>query len=129
MCPTCRCKEPKPADNSDTPTRSTANPPQKLATTNDEFVTQRVKSNSSKCSCFLAESIRNIIREELDRKLNTQMNEFKLKLTSLEECLSFYFARNDQLRSEGKSHRASITELQRDNELLQTTNQALNRRL
>lgn len=142
VCPTCRCKEPKPGDNSNTPIRSTANPPQKIVTSaalvaapppiapNDEFVTQRVRPLSScKCSCISAESIRDIIREELDRKFNTQLNEFKLKLSSLEESLAFHFAQNDQLRSANESHKASITELQKDNELLRTENKDFNRRL
>lgn len=140
VCPACRCKEPKPGDNSNTPIRCTSNPPQKLVTSaalvstppqapNLDFVTQRVRPSSCKCSCISAESIRDIIREELDRKFNTQLNDFKLKLTSVEESLAFHFAQNDILRSENESHKASITKLQKDNEQLRTTNQDINRRL
>lgn len=142
VCPTCRCMEPKPGDNSNTPIRYITNPPQKLLTSaalvtapsppalNDEFVTQRVRPHSScKCSCISAESIRDIIREELDRKLNTQLNDFKLKLTGLEESLAFHFAQYDLLKSDNESHKASITKLQKDNELLRTANQDTNRRL
>lgn len=72
---TCRSKEPKLGDNYNTPIRSTANRPQKFATSPalvaapptqapvNAFVTQQVRPHSScKCSCISAESLRDIIR-------------------------------------------------------------------
>ncbi|KAL4716157.1 hypothetical protein ACJJTC_013934 [Scirpophaga incertulas] len=79
ICPSCRSKEPKSGDNSNTPVRThTAN-----TTVSPQYdnVTLRVKPrNTSNCGCVSAETIRDIIREELDKKFCSQINDIQVKL-------------------------------------------------
>ncbi|KAL4708651.1 hypothetical protein ACJJTC_008177 [Scirpophaga incertulas] len=92
VCPSCRSKEPKRGDNSNTPVRCTAPAPTTLskavnsADHNDNAnVTLRSKTrttstaivaaSSKSCSCMTPEILREIIREELDKKLDTVLSD------------------------------------------------------
>lgn len=140
VCPSCKCKEPKSGDNTNTPVRCTGtstqrqdsgveHQPQRDAPGFEfENVTLRTRPHSG-CTCVSAESIREIIRQELDRKLNSRLDAIQAKLIGFEESLVANHTQNDLLRKENESHRALITVLQKDNEKLRTTSQDLSLRL
>lgn len=145
VCPNCRCKEPKRGDNSNTPVRSSVTPVQEQVSTRTvsatstavtreasphENITLRTKPHSSgSCSCISSDSIRDIIREELDRKFHTQIDDIYIKLTNFEESVSFITKENDRLCQENVSHKALISQLQVDNGELRTVAYDLSHRL
>lgn len=164
VCPSCRCKEPKRGDNSNTPIRSAATPTQKLVTATaavvagvaapvvaaeatpatpavavtvaddaglqHENITLRPKNRcSGSCTCVSADSIREIIREELDRKFHSELSDFNQKLETIEESIVFINSENERLTRENESQKTLIAELQRDNGDLHTTSHDLSHRL
>ncbi|CAH0713975.1 unnamed protein product, partial [Brenthis ino] len=85
ICDVCKCKQPRKGDHANTPVRSS---PVEM-----DFVTQRVKSRPT-CSCLSADSIREILREELSniltndlypkiQKIQNTLVSLELSLTSL----------------------------------------------
>lgn len=125
-CPSCRCKEPKKG-NSNTPVRSTPVAP---TASKYENVTLRSKpSSTSTCSCPTAEIIREIIREELDRKFSGQITEIKDKLLKLDESIKVFNFEFAKVKSECESQKVDISQLQSDNEHLRATTAELALRL
>lgn len=137
VCPTCRCKEPKRGDNTNTPVRSSGSTAPTRATSTDtsshyDNVTLRSKPRgagstncSSNCNCISADSIREIIREELKRQFNTQITDIQSKVTTLGESLSYFSAEFDRIRLENESQKSVIEELRKDNVGLRTATQEL----
>lgn len=137
VCPCCRCKEPKQGDNSNTPLRSAAPAPAiKLAdnksTTEPQHdnVTVRSKPRSSgNCGCLSAEIIREIIREELDRKFSNEIKDIVTKIDKFEERLAFSNSEHDKVYRESETHKTLIAKLQSENEELRATTRDLTHRL
>lgn len=136
ICPTCRCKEPKLGDNTNTPVRSapatvvTQILNETLPSPCFDNVTHRSKLRSpANCDCISADTIRDIIREELDRKFNTQINDIQLKLSRLDDRLSFFNTEHDKIKRECEAQKLQLSQLQRDNEQLRTLTADLAQRL
>lgn len=137
VCPSCRCREPKRGDNSNTPIRSSATVTPASKTLDNapsiqhENVTLRSKprSGSSNCGCLSADIIRDIIREELDRKFNTEIKDIQSKLSHLDESLAFFSAEQVKINEEREKHKSLIIKLQNENEQLRTTTRELAHRL
>lgn len=144
VCPSCRCKEPKRGDNSNTPIRCPASTSSNKKTENlgssHENVTLRSKARTASsavcveatgknCGCISPELLRDIIREELDRKLTTTISEIQLKLTTIDECLTFYNTDQEQAKLEIQEHKSRIQKLESENERLRNSTQDLSRRL
>lgn len=136
VCPSCRCKEPKIGDNSNTPIRSAPpstsglKQPEAALTPQYDNVTLRSKPRSvPSCSCPTADLIRDIIKEELDRKLNTQINVIQQKLSKLDETLSFFTNEFEKIKQQFDSQSALITQLQSDNEKLRSVTTELTQRV
>lgn len=126
VCPSCRSKVPK-SDNSNTPVRSTA-----LTSSSQlhENITMRTKpkSSSGSCNCISAESIREIIREELRSALESQILEIKHQLTTFEHSINFLSNEYDSIKKTIESQTSELQSLQKQNELLRKSNRDISQR-
>ncbi|KAL4702258.1 hypothetical protein ACJJTC_002853 [Scirpophaga incertulas] len=146
VCPSCRSKEPKRGDNSNTPVRGSAPAPTTLtkavnsADHNDNAnVTLRSKTrttstanvavSSKSCSCMTPEILREIIREELDKKLDTVLSGIQSKLTTIDESLSLLNSEHEQIKVDVEDHKALLKHLERENEQLRNSTKDLSQRL
>lgn len=136
ICPTCRCKEPKLGDNTNTPVRSapaaavTQKQTETLSSPCFENVTHRSKLRATAtCDCISADIIRDIIREDLDRKFNTQINDIQLKLTKLDDRLAFFNTEHDKIIRECEAQKSLLSQLQRDNEQLRALTADITQRM
>lgn len=144
VCPLCRSKEPKLGDNSNTPTRCSAPNSNNKYIDNTALhydnVTLRSKARSASsvvgtttsaegCGCVTADIIRDIIREELDRKFNTVISEIQLKLNTIDESLNFINSEQEKTKLESQEHYTLIQNLQIENEVLRSTTRDLSHRL
>lgn len=138
VCPACRCKEPKQGDNSNTPVRqapvasSTHNQAEIVPAPYSNNITLRSKlrtTTPTPCECLSADIIREIIREELDRKFNSQITDIQLKLTALEEKLTDFKTEHDQIKFELTAQRSLIHQLQSENEQLRVSTADLTHRM
>lgn len=138
VCPSCRCKELKRGVSTSTPVRSlvaaSTTDAQKVESeqklTPFENVTLRSKSRSTgSCGCLSADVIREIIREELDRKFDTDIQNIHIKIDKLEESLAISNSERDIIKIEANSQKALIVQLQKENDDLRTTTYDLSNRL
>lgn len=139
VCPSCRCKEPKLGDNTNTPIRCPASPAtptviDSLTEVHTKYqhdnVTLRSKPRGSEgCNCLSADLIRDIIREELDKIFNTALKDIQSKLDKFEESLAVCTSEYIKLNQESESQRALIEQQQNINEQLRTANRDLTNRL
>lgn len=128
VCPTCRSKEPRFGDNSNTPIRAAA--AAAIASPQCENVTQRLKPRGKvTCDSLSADTIREIIREELDKKFDTQIRDIQVNLASLDGILTHFNTEFEKVKSQCESQTAIITQLQRDKEELRATCTDLSQRL
>lgn len=83
-------------------------------------MTQRSKIRATKtaCDCLSADIIREIIREELDRKFNTEIRDIQHQLTRLDETIAHFKTEYDKLKAECELQKSDITQLKKDNEQL-----------
>lgn len=91
-------------------------------------VTLRSKPRSN-CQCLSGELIRDIIREELDRKFNSQIKDIQSKLSNIEVSLSFYGLEFDRINRESEAQKQLLNELRKDNEELRANSSDLARRV
>lgn len=123
ICPSCRCNEPKSCGNSITPVR-----PSTAASKSDcENITQRSKASRSatQCTCISSESIREIIREELRDALNSQLVEIRTQIGTFEQSITFLSGEYDKLKKECDLRSNHIIALQKDTDMLRTSNNEL----
>jgi hypothetical protein len=139
VCPSCRCKEPKRGDNTNTPisTPVLSSKGKSVDTTAPQHdnVTLRPKQRASEtaktssCGCLTPDTIRDIIRQELDRKLNTVTSEIQLKLNAIEDSISYFNTEQEKIKSENQTHKAQLQELEAENEILRKTTRDISTRL
>lgn len=127
ICPSCRCKEPK-KDNTHTPVRPTVSPINNTQLYENVTVRAKSKSSVSNCSCISADSIREIIRDELRSALNNQLIEIKNQISAFDQSLSFLSTEYDLIKKELEAHNKYIIDLQKENEILRTSTRELTHR-
>lgn len=124
-CDACRCKQPRKGDHSNTPVRNT---PVEM-----EFVTQRVKSRTTTCSCLSATNVREIIRDELRNILTNDLcpkiQELKNTVASFEVALTSINYDIEKLKSEQSTQSVQLNNLIKENENLRAANQTVTNRL
>ncbi|CAG9565955.1 unnamed protein product [Danaus chrysippus] len=126
ICPSCRCKEPK-RDNINTPIRPTSTLSNAQVYEN---VTLRTKSkSSSNCSCISADSIREIIRDELRSALNSQLLEIKNQISVFDQSLSFLSNEYDTIKKDMETQKKYLADLHKENEMLRTSTRDISLRL
>ncbi|KOB66988.1 Uncharacterized protein OBRU01_16391 [Operophtera brumata] len=106
--------------------------PARAGGTDHEYdnVTLRSKPRSARnCHCLSADIIREIIREELDRKLNSEIKDIQSKLSSIDESLACYSVEFDLLKRESEAQKQLIGTLQKDNAELRDTSRVLTNRV
>ena len=137
VCPSCRCKEPRIGDNTNTPIRPT------LATLssspNERFsdidnVTLRQKMNTEQysrktCTCTTSDTIRDILRDELQQSLKIHFQEIKAQLESFENSLSFLNDQFDSIFKAQEIQKQTLVQQQKEIDLLRASNQDLSARL
>lgn len=126
VCPACRCKEPKLSDNSNTPIRSSATsreseeaaqlqPAVAAFEYSYDNVTLRTRPRcSGACSCISADNIRDIIREELNRKLDSQFDDMQLKLISFQDSLAAFHMQSEKSNRDIDLQREVTVQLQNE---------------
>lgn len=136
VCPSCRAKEPKIGDNSNTPVRSAPvvapgiKQSEVVAIPQYDNITLRSKPRATvTCSCPSADIIRDIIREELDRKFGTEIKEIKEKLSRLDETIAHFNNEFDKVKRECESQTNLISQLQGENEKLKVISTNLAQRM
>lgn len=125
VCDLCRSKEPKKGNNTNTPVRGPA-----IAAQQD-FVSQRSKNSS--CNSLTAETIRDIIGEELRLVLayefNPKIKEIHDILSSLESSMLSFNTEIEKLKEQCSTQAVLIESVRADNEALRACNDLLNSRL
>lgn len=91
-------------------------------------VTHRSKPQSN-CHCLSAEVIREIIREELDRKFNSQIKDIQTKLSNIDGSLNYYSSEFDRVNRESEAQKQLINKLHIDNEELRANTRDLTHRV
>lgn len=138
ICPPCCRKEPKVSDNTNTKLSSLAVPtaPVKLSacSPSQQFdnVTLRSRPRSTStgtCDCLSADLIREIIREELDRKFDTDIVNIHNKIGGLEEALALSNSERDSIKIESEALKCSIADLTTENIKLRDSYFDLSKRL
>lgn len=135
MCPACR--EPKRGDNTDTSVCFSVSPGSPRYPSHSrgssptyENVTVRAKRpNPVPCSCLSASTIREIIRDELERKFNTAIEDIQIKLATFEKSLALSNSEYTKLHEESASQKAQIVQLQNETKELRDVNRDLTKRL
>lgn len=146
VCPSCRCKEPKQGDNSNTPihsqlhTSASKNSEHTITSPYDN-VTLRAKTRpsapvpnataktNSGCGCLTADIIRDIIREELDRKFNSAITDIQTKLANIDDYINFLNTEHEKVTNEIKTQKSIIDKLKNDNVALLSATRDLSHRL
>lgn len=129
VCPSCRCSETKRGDNTNTPVRVSemAASPSPSAYSN---VTLRSKTRPpGNCSCLSAESIRDIIREELRISSSIQLREISDRISAFEQSINFLSEQFDKIKSESDTLKTEVLALRKENASLQATTTDLSSRL
>lgn len=97
-------------------------------------VTLRVKSNTRQlsekaCSCTSIETIRDMLRDELQRSLKVHFQDIKTQLASFENSLSFLNEQFDTIFKEQELQKQTVSRQQKEIEQLRLSNQDLSARL
>lgn len=132
ICVQCLSKERKRGDNSNTPVRSNAD--YAISSPQLDFVTQRTKPRTTNnCTCISADSIRNIIKEELEafftHKIHPDILELRNTMTSLEASIAQFNIELEKVKVDHVEQTKIINVLKSETESLKATNLTLSSRL
>ncbi|CAH2101744.1 unnamed protein product [Euphydryas editha] len=132
ICVLCRSKERKGGDNTNTPIRGVLPPSPQY---NNVTLRSKIRSTtaSANCSCLSADSMRDIIREELLELFNhqflPQLVEVKSTLTSLETPMTNLNTELEKVKVEQDTQADIIRSLRSETETLRANNISLSKRL
>lgn len=135
ICPSCRCKEPKIGDNTNTPIRSTSG--SSKSSPSDKYtenITLRTKSNivqqsKKTCTCTSLDSIREILRDELERSLKVHFQDIRSQLETFESSLTFLSAQFDSISKVQETQKQKLAQQQKEIDYLRESNLDLSTRL